>query len=75
MSQTEVERLFDRIWPSQIRKVASLSAQALSSEGPKDTLEGVPLKYASDILPEGFLLFFMVGVTLGLYLDCVIIYW
>src|SRR5215211_3762883 len=30
MSQTEVKRLFDRMWMSQIRKVASLSAQALS---------------------------------------------
>src|SRR5215212_5667309 len=29
MSQTEVKRLFDRMWMSQIRKVASLSAQAL----------------------------------------------
>jgi hypothetical protein len=30
MSQTEVKRLFDRMSMSQIRKVASLSAQALS---------------------------------------------
>ena len=30
MCQTTVERLFDRMWPSQIRKVASLFAQALS---------------------------------------------
>jgi hypothetical protein len=30
MCQTKVERLFDRMWPSQIRKVASLFAQALS---------------------------------------------
>ena len=30
MSQTEVKRLFDRMSTSQIRKVASLSAQALS---------------------------------------------
>jgi hypothetical protein len=29
MCQTTVERLFDRMWPSQIRKVASLFAQAL----------------------------------------------
>jgi hypothetical protein len=31
MCQTTVERLFDRVWPSHIRKVASLFAQALSS--------------------------------------------
>jgi diguanylate cyclase (GGDEF)-like protein len=31
MCRAELERLFNRIWPSQIRKVASLSAQALSS--------------------------------------------
>jgi hypothetical protein len=30
MCQTAVERLFDRVWPSHIRKVASLFAQALS---------------------------------------------
>src|SRR5215210_6252429 len=32
MSQTEVKRLFDRMSTSQIRKVASLSAQALSQK-------------------------------------------
>jgi hypothetical protein len=31
MCQTTVERLFDRVWPSHIRKVASLFAQALSN--------------------------------------------
>ena len=30
MCQITVEWLFDRVWPSHIRKVASLSAQALS---------------------------------------------
>src|SRR5215210_9175912 len=30
MCQTTVERLFDRVWPGYIRKVASLFAQALS---------------------------------------------
>jgi hypothetical protein len=30
MSQTDLEQLSDRTWLSQIRKVASLSAQALS---------------------------------------------
>src|SRR5215212_5138480 len=33
MCQIAVERPFDRLWPSQIRKVASLSAQALTENG------------------------------------------
>ena len=32
MCQIAVERPFDRLWSSQMLKVASLSAQALSSE-------------------------------------------
>src|SRR5829696_4868185 len=36
MCQTTVERLFDRVWPSHIRKVASLFAQALRQKAAND---------------------------------------
>src|SRR5829696_4805246 len=51
--QTEVEWLFDRMWPSQIRKVASLSAQALSrtsvNKPPADVSEAAWWHHAIDV--------------------------
>jgi NTE family protein len=70
MCQTTVERLFDRVWPSHIRKVASLFAQALSGEfkafsSYRDSIN-VEMVLASAALPT---LFKAVHTNGGVYWD------
>jgi NTE family protein len=70
MCQTTVERLFDRVWPSHIRKVASLFAQALSGEfkafsSYRDSIN-VEMILASAALPT---LFKAVHTNGGVYWD------